>query len=88
VVAAVVSGGTSQAPGAGTPRRGPLLSGHPGMHLQGFWHEFMADAGNKPGAQQGDVVTSLLQPVAGVCEVTVPSDSVGLAAEAGSLTGM
>lgn len=58
------------------------------MHLQGYWHEFMAAAGNAPGAQQGDVVVSLVQPVGGIGEVTVPSDAVTFAAEAGNLIGV
>lgn len=58
------------------------------MHLQGMWHEFMAAAGNAPGAQQGDVVVTMLQPVGGVSEVTVPSDDVTVAAEAGNLIGV
>lgn len=53
-----------------------------------MWHEFMAAAGNAPGAQQGDVVVTLLQPVGGVGEVTVPSDDVTIAAEAGNLIGV
>jgi hypothetical protein len=58
------------------------------MHLQGYWHQFMADAGNKPGAQQGDVVVTLTQPVGGVGEFTVPSGAVTIAAEAGQMIGV
>jgi hypothetical protein len=58
------------------------------MHLQGYWHEFMAAAGNAPGAQQGDVVVTLAQPVGGVSEVTVPSDAVTFAVEAGNFIGV
>lgn len=58
------------------------------MHLQGYWHVFMADAGNKPGAQQGDVILTLVKPVGGVEEVTVPSSAVTFAAEAGQLIGV
>ena len=58
------------------------------MHLQGFWGKFMADAGNAPGAQQGDVVITLIQPVGGVGEVRVPSNEVTLAVEAGNLIGV
>jgi hypothetical protein len=53
-----------------------------------MWHGFMAEAGNAPGAQQGDVVVTLLQPVGGVGEVTVPSNDVTIAAEAGNLIGV
>jgi hypothetical protein len=55
------------------------------MHLTGFWQGFLADSGNKPGAQQGDVTITLIQPVGGVSTTTVPSDSVHVAAEAGNL---
>ena len=48
----------------------------------------MADAGNAPGAQQGDVIVTLMQPVGGVQEVTVPSGDVTVAAEAGNLIGV
>ena len=58
------------------------------MQLQGYWHTFMADAGNKPGAQQGDVIVSLIKPVGGIDEITVPSAGVILAAEAGQLIGV
>jgi len=53
-----------------------------------MWHEFMAEAGNAPGAQKGDVVVTLLQPVGGVGEATVPSNDVTIAAEAGNLIGV
>lgn len=58
------------------------------MHLTGMWHEFMAAAGNAPGAQKGDVVVTLMEPVGGVGEVTVPSGDVTVAAEAGNLIGV
>jgi hypothetical protein len=58
------------------------------MHLQGMWHEFMAEAGNAPGSQKGDVVVTLMEPVGGVQEVTVASNDVTVAAEAGNLIGV
>jgi hypothetical protein len=58
------------------------------MHLVSMWHGFMNDAGNKPGAQQGDVTITLFQPVGGVQEATVPSGAVNIAAEAGNLIGV
>lgn len=57
------------------------------MHLATYWHEFMAAAGNKPGAQQGDVVVALINPVEGTGAFTVPSDAVTIAAEAGQMIG-
>jgi hypothetical protein len=53
-----------------------------------MWHEFMAAAGNAPGAQKGDVIVTLMDPVGGVGEVTVPSSDVTIAAEAGNLIGV
>jgi hypothetical protein len=58
------------------------------MHLQPMWHKFMAEAGNAPGAQQGDVVVTLIKPVGGVEEVRVPSSEVTLAVEAGNFIGL
>jgi hypothetical protein len=58
------------------------------MQLQGFWHQFMADAGNKPGAQQGDVTITMIKPIGGIDEITVPSAGVILAAEVGQLIGV
>jgi len=55
------------------------------MHLTSMWHPFLADTGNAPGAQRGDVIITLAQPVGGVQEVTVPTGSVSVAAEAGNL---
>jgi hypothetical protein len=58
------------------------------MHLQGYWGKFMNDAGNAPGAQQGDVIITLIKPVGGVEEVRVPSNEVTLAVEAGNFIGV
>jgi hypothetical protein len=58
------------------------------MHLQGYWHTFMAEAGNEPGAQQGDVIVTLIHAVGGIDEIRVPSDLVTIAAEAGNLIGI
>lgn len=58
------------------------------MQLQGMWHVFMAEAGNAPGANKGDVVVTLMEPVGGVQEITVPSGDVAIAAEAGNLIGV
>lgn len=48
----------------------------------------MNEAGNAPGAQNGDVVITLMEPVGGIKEVRVPSREVILAAEAGNLIGL
>ena len=53
-----------------------------------MWHEFAAQQGNAPGAQQGDVIITFVNPVGGIDEVTVPSNDVTFAAEGGSLIGL
>lgn len=58
------------------------------MHLQGYWGKFMNEAGNAPGAQQGDVVITLVKPVGGVEEIRAPSAEVVLAVEAGNFIGV
>ena len=58
------------------------------MHLQQMWHQFMAEQGNEPGQHQGKVTITLLTPVGGIGELTVPSNEVSIAAEAGSLIGL
>lgn len=53
-----------------------------------MWHGWMAQVGNAPGDQKGDVIVTLMEPVGGVQEVTVPSGDVTIAAEAGNLIGV
>jgi hypothetical protein len=48
----------------------------------------MAAAGNAPGDNKGDVTVTLMEPVGGVQEVTLPSGDVTIAAEAGNLIGL
>lgn len=79
------------APGELDPAGGAALFApdNTGMvHLQTMWHEFNAEQGNAPGAQQGDVVVTLLQSVGDISEVIVPSGDVSIAAEAGSILGV
>lgn len=56
-------------------------------HLTGFWQKFLADLGNEPGEQQGDVTVHLISPVGGMSSVTGPSGALTIAAEAGSVVG-
>jgi hypothetical protein len=58
------------------------------MRLETMWHGWMAEAGNAPGQNKGDVIVTLMEPVGGVQEVTVPSGDVAVAAEAGNLIGV
>jgi hypothetical protein len=55
------------------------------VHLTGYWGEMLADVGNKPGAQQGDVIVQLSVPVGGVESFTCSSDALTAAGEAGQL---
>jgi len=52
-------------------------------HLNSSWVQFLGDVGNKPGAQQGDVVVELAAPVNGLSSVTCPSADLNVAVEAG-----
>jgi len=58
------------------------------MFLQQMWHQFLGEQGNEPGAHQGKVTITLLTPVGGIGELTVPSLEVAVAAEAGSFIGL
>lgn len=57
-------------------------------HVNGFWTKFLAEAGNLPGDQQGDVTVHLNNPVEGMREVTCPSAGLTIAAEMGQLIGL
>jgi hypothetical protein len=56
--------------------------------LTGFYHEFLAELGNEPGQQQGDVTVLFVNPVDGAKEITGPSGALTIAAEAGSIVGV
>lgn len=58
------------------------------MKLTGFWHQFLAEMGNEPGQQAGDVTVHLVSPVEGMSTVTGPSGALEVAAEAGSFIGL
>lgn len=58
------------------------------MKLTGFWQNFIAEMGNEPGAQQGNVTIHFVDPVDGVGSITGPSGAVEVAAEVGSLIGI
>ena len=58
------------------------------MLLQTMWHQFLGEQGNEPGTHKGKVTITLLTPVGGIGELTVPSAEVAIAAEAGSLIGL
>lgn len=56
------------------------------MKIATNWSQFIAEHGNRPGDQQGDVTVILVTPVEGnITSYTVPSGSVVLAAEAGNV---
>jgi hypothetical protein len=52
------------------------------------WPAFLADLGNQPGAQQGDVTIALAAPLDGKSDITCPSDAVTVAAEQGTIHGV
>jgi hypothetical protein len=56
-------------------------------HVNSSWIQFLSQLGNKPGAQQGDVVVELTAPVAGMHAITCPSIELSLALEAGAFLG-
>lgn len=56
-------------------------------HLTGFWQKFLADLGNEPGEQQGNITVHLISPVEGMSSITGPSGALTIAAEAGSVVG-
>jgi hypothetical protein len=58
------------------------------MQLNSYWHRHLAEMGNQPGEQQGDVTIYLTGAVAGKRSLTVPSASVSAAAENGSFIGL
>lgn len=58
------------------------------MILTGFYHKFLAEMGNEPGEQQGNVTVHLVNPVEGKSEITGPSGALTVAAEAGSVIGI
>jgi len=58
------------------------------MFLDSYWHKHLAEMGNAPGAQQGDVVIHLAAPIGGEHSFRVPSASVAAAAEGGSFLGL
>ncbi len=58
------------------------------MKLNVFWHDFLAEMGNEPGAQQGNVTIHFVNPVDGAAGMTGPSGAVEVAAEAGSVIGV
>jgi hypothetical protein len=58
------------------------------VNVNGFWTKFLTDAGNEPGANEGDVTIHLISPVEGVQQFNCPSREVTLAAEMGQFIGL
>lgn len=58
------------------------------VHVSTSWTAFHADQGNQPGANRGDVLVELVEPVSGEKVFRVPSGSVTVAAEQGQLVGV
>jgi hypothetical protein len=58
------------------------------MRIQAYWHQHIAELGNAPGPQAGDVTVYLAVPVEGLgASFTLPSADIAAAAEGGSLHG-
>ena len=53
-----------------------------------MWHQFIGEQGNEPGPHNGKVTITLMNPVDGIGELTVPSAEVSVAAEGGSFIGL
>jgi hypothetical protein len=58
------------------------------MHVSTQWAAHLAEMGNRPGKNRGDVTLVLIQPVENRAEWVVPSAAVTVAAEAGCLVGV
>lgn len=57
-------------------------------HLNSTWVQFLAQLGNEPGNQQGDVLIELAAPVEGQSSITCPTDTLNIAVEAGVLLAL
>ncbi len=58
------------------------------MQVSSRWDEVLAQMGNKPDLNQGDVVIELANPVAGMQSVTAASEDMIIGAEAGQVVGL
>jgi hypothetical protein len=59
-----------------------------GMKLSGRWDQELAQFGNAPGLNAGDVTIELGTPVEGHDAYTVDSDAVTFGAESGNVIGL
>jgi hypothetical protein len=58
------------------------------MRLSTSWHQSLAEMGNAPGVDRGDVTIFLAEPVEHRKSWTVASGAVVVSAEAGNITGL
>jgi hypothetical protein len=58
------------------------------MKLSGRWDQELAQFGNLPGLNRGDVTIELATPVEGKNAYTVDSDDVTFGAESGNVIGL
>lgn len=58
------------------------------MQLSSRWDEVLAEMGNKPDLNQGDVVIDLIAPAGGMKSVTAASENMIIGAEAGAVVGL
>jgi hypothetical protein len=58
------------------------------MQVRGRWDEVLAEFGNTPELNQGDVVIELVEPIDGLRSVIAASEQLIIAAEAGMVLGV
>ena len=58
------------------------------MRVTGRWDQMLAEFGNTPDPNQGDVIIELGRPIAGMKSVTAASEHLTVSAEAGQIHGL
>lgn len=58
------------------------------MRLISHWDQELAQFGNKPGMDEGDVIVELAVPVDGMKTVRCPTGSLEVGAEGGQVIGL
>ena len=60
----------------------------PGMQLSGRWDLTLAEFGNRPDLNQGDVIIELGTPIDGMKSFTAASEKMTISAEGGQVLGL
>jgi hypothetical protein len=58
------------------------------MRIIGHWDQVLAQFGNQPGLDEGEVLIELAQPIGGAESLRVPIGELDAAAEAGAVVGL